>query len=77
VEWKEYGRKWSWSNSRLYPVISLEGLRKYNTNFSQDGLFLGRDLNTGPPGVRSTITIIDIKMYVYTYVYTYMQFKIF
>jgi hypothetical protein len=28
MNWKGYGRNWSWPNLRYYPSIYLEGLRK-------------------------------------------------
>jgi hypothetical protein len=28
MNWKGYGRKWSWPNVQYYPGICLEGLRK-------------------------------------------------
>jgi hypothetical protein len=49
MNWREYGRKWSWPNLRYYPGICLEGLRKNTENISQDSQSPGRDLNLRPP----------------------------
>jgi hypothetical protein len=48
MNWKGYGRKWSWPNLRYYPRISLEVLRKTMENLSQYSWTLGQDLNLGP-----------------------------
>jgi hypothetical protein len=49
LNWKGFGRKWSWPNLRSNPGICIEGLRKTTKNLSQDSWSPGRDLNTGPP----------------------------
>jgi hypothetical protein len=38
MNWKGYGRKWSWNNVRYYPGIFLEGLRKTVKNVRLAGL---------------------------------------
>jgi hypothetical protein len=48
MNWKGYGRKWSWANLGYYPRICLEGLRK-TTKSCQDSQSLDQDLNLGPP----------------------------
>jgi hypothetical protein len=46
LNWKGYGRKWSWSNWKYHSGIFLEGLRKATKNLGQS---LDQDLNLGPP----------------------------
>jgi hypothetical protein len=41
MNWKGYGREWSWPNLRYYPGIFLEGLRKTTRNLLQDIQSLG------------------------------------
>jgi hypothetical protein len=49
MNWKWYGRKRSWPNSRYYPGICLERLKKTMKTLSQDSRSPGRDLNPEPP----------------------------
>jgi hypothetical protein len=50
MNWKGYGRKWSWPNFRYYPGICVEELRKTMKNLIQYSSWsLNLDLNLGPP----------------------------
>jgi hypothetical protein len=48
MNWKGFGRKWTWSDLRYYPGIYLEGVRKNKEKVSQNIRFPGRDLNPEP-----------------------------
>jgi hypothetical protein len=48
MNWKQYGRKQSWSNLRYYPGISLEGMRKALKNLS---LIFGLRFESGTLGI--------------------------
>jgi hypothetical protein len=47
TNWKGYGKKWSWSKSRSYPCIWLDGLRKTTENFIQDNWYPGPTFEPG------------------------------
>jgi hypothetical protein len=49
TNWEGCGRKWSWPNSRHYPGICLEGLRKTTETLTEDSRFPDRDLYPGSP----------------------------
>jgi hypothetical protein len=49
MNWKEYGRKRSWSNLRYYPGIGLDILGKITKDLSQSSGSPFQDFNTGPP----------------------------
>jgi hypothetical protein len=38
MNWKGYGRKWSWPSLRYYPSIYLEGLRKNLNQGREDSI---------------------------------------
>jgi hypothetical protein len=49
INLKGYGRKQSWPNSRHYPGICVEGLRKATKNLSQNSPSPGQNINPEPP----------------------------
>jgi hypothetical protein len=49
MNWTGLGRKQSWSNFKLYPVIRLEGLRKSTKQLRQDSRSPAQEFNPGPP----------------------------
>jgi hypothetical protein len=36
INWKRFGRKWSWPNFKYYPGIRLEGVGKSTKNLNKD-----------------------------------------
>jgi hypothetical protein len=48
MNWKGCGRKQSWTNSRYYHDICVEGLRKAAEVLSLESRSSARDLNLGP-----------------------------
>jgi hypothetical protein len=48
MNWKGYGRVWSWPNLRYYPSIFLEVVRRILKNSSEDSRSAGQDLNLEP-----------------------------
>jgi hypothetical protein len=69
MNWEGCGRKRSWTNSRYYPGICLEGLRKTMKNLSQDSRSPGRDLNPGPLEYEAGVVTTRPRRSVYTAVY--------
>jgi hypothetical protein len=55
MNWKGYGRKWSWPNLRQYPSICLETQKKHEKFRSNPSL--GQDLNMGPPKYEEQVLI--------------------
>jgi hypothetical protein len=49
MDWKGFGRKRSWPNSRYYPGICLEGVRKTTKTSIRTARSPGRDFNRGTP----------------------------
>jgi hypothetical protein len=56
MNWRRYGRQWSWCNSRYYPGLCLEGLTEF-TKSCQDSWSLGQDLNVGPPNFKARMLL--------------------
>jgi hypothetical protein len=54
INWKRCGRKRYWYNSRYYPDICLEILRKTTKTISQDSRSPGRDLGDFPNTKQTT-----------------------
>jgi hypothetical protein len=48
MNWKGYGRKWSWPNLKYYAGTCLEGLKKTTKTLTQDEQSVGKDLNLEP-----------------------------
>jgi hypothetical protein len=57
MNWKGHGRKRSWPNLKLYPVVCLEGLRKPTKNLSQYSPYPDRSLNLGPLEYESAVFV--------------------
>jgi hypothetical protein len=55
MNWKQRGRKWSWTNLRYYPSIWLEGLRKTTKDLNNYTWSLGQDLNSRPPEYKAAV----------------------
>jgi hypothetical protein len=53
MNWKGYGRKWSWTNLRKYTGICLERLMKTMKTLHQDIRSSGQDLSFGSPEYES------------------------
>jgi hypothetical protein len=54
MNWKEFGRQWSWPTLRYYPGIRLKGLTETTRNLSQDRSPV-RDFNPGSPEYESGV----------------------
>jgi hypothetical protein len=55
MNWKGYGRKRSWPNLRLFPIICLGELSKTTKNLNQNRQSPDRDLNPGPPEYEAVV----------------------
>jgi hypothetical protein len=59
MNWKRFGRKWSWPNFKVISRHSPGETEKNDENLSPDNWFPGRDLNPGLPeyevGVLTTL----------------------
>jgi hypothetical protein len=48
MNYKGFGKKWQWPNTKYYLSIYPKRLRKTTKNLSRGSRRPGRDLNTGP-----------------------------
>jgi hypothetical protein len=55
MNWKGFGRKWSWPNVK---ILSRHSPGETEENHNQDSWSLGRDLNSGPPEYEAGVLTI-------------------